>query len=150
MAKSAEREVKKAVKRLHTTTKVLVVLALLVGIGVGSLTCFLMSKNDRFELKGAKSYQIELNTDESPAPFLYTEEGIEAIVFGQDVSGKLTVNTTLQKDAEGRYIIPTDKEGVYTITYTVNAYKFQKGQNGVITRIRTFTVDDIEEDGRDG
>ena len=66
------------------------------------------------------------------------------------MSAKLTVVTDLQKDANGNYIIPTDKEGVYTITYTVNAYKFQKGPNGVITRIRTFTVNDIEEDGRDG
>lgn len=148
MAKSAEREVKKAVKRLHTTTKVLVVLALLVGIGVGSLTCFLMSKNDRFELKGAKSYQIELNTDESPAPFLYTEEGIEAIVFGQDVSGKLSVNTTLQKDAEGRYIIPTDKEGVYTITYTVDSIKLNGTFGEQIKRVRSFFVSASEEDGR--
>ena len=60
------------------------------------------------------------------------------------------METELQQDANGNYIIPTDKEGVYTITYTVNAYKFQKGENGVIKRIRTFTVNAAEEDGRNG
>ncbi len=148
MAKSAEREVKKALKKLHATTKALIVVALLIGIGAGALTCYFMSKNDTFELKGQKSYQIELNTAEGAAPFLYTEEGVEAIAFGQDVSGKLTVSTTLQKDAEGRYIIPVDKEGVYTITYTVDSIKLNGTIGEQIKRVRTFFVSAVEEDGR--
>ena len=83
-------------------------------------------------------------------PKFFEEEGVEAIQFGRDVSGKVAVETELQKDANGNYVIPTDKEGVYTITYTVDAYKFQKGENGVIKRIRTFTVNAAEEDGRNG
>ena len=148
MAKSAERAAKKAIKKLHTTTKVLIVVALLIGIGIGALSCYLMSKNDMFELKGTKSYQIELNAVEGAAPFLYTEEGIEAIAFGQDVSAKLTVTTTLEKDAEGRYMIPVDKEGVYTITYTVNSLKFNGTLGEQIKRVRTFFVSAPEEDGR--
>jgi len=61
------------------------------------------------------------------------------------------VETDLQKDAQGRYIVPTDQEGVYTITYTVDALKFgEKAPNGVIKRIRVFTVSASEEDGRNG
>ncbi len=148
MAKSAKSEAKKALKKLHTTTKVLIVVALLIGIGAGVLTGYLMSKNDTFELKGQKSYQIELNTVEGAAPFLYEEEGVDAIAFGQDVSDKVKVETTLAKDASGHYIIPLDKEGVYTITYTVDSLKFDGTFGEEIRRVRTFFVNAVEEDGR--
>ena len=71
---------------------------------------------------------------------------MEAYCFGLDVSDKQEIQTTLERDAEGRYIIPLDKEGVYTITYTVDCLKFgEKAPNGVIKRIRTFTVAAAEE-----
>ena len=54
-------------------------------------------------------------------------------------------------DAEGRYIVPLDREGVYTITYTVDALKFgESAPNGVVKRVRVFTVSAAEEDGRNG
>ena len=146
MAKSVEREAKKAMKKLHTTTKILIVVALIFGIAGGFLTCYLMSKNDVFDLKGAKSYQLELSA--GGATFTYVEEGIEAIAFGQDVSGKVTVETTLSKDAAGHYIIPLDKEGVYTITYTVDSMKFDGTFGEEIKRVRSFFVSANEEDGR--
>lgn len=147
MAKSVQREAKKAIKKLHTTTKILIVVALIFGIAGGALTCYLMSKNDVFDLKGAKSYQLEVSAD-TGATFTYVEEGIEAIAFGQDVSGKVTVETTLSKDAAGHYIIPLDKEGVYTITYTVDSMKFDGTFGEEIKRVRSFFVSANEEDGR--
>ena len=149
MAKSAKSEAKKALKRLHTTTKILIVVALLLGIGAGALTCHLMSRGDAFELQGNKSYQIELNTTEGAAPFLYEEEGVLAVAFGQDVAGKVSVQTSLQKDDAGRYMIPVDKEGVYTITYTVESLKYNGTLGEQIRRVRTFFVSAVEEDGRD-
>ncbi len=143
---TVKRQAKKVVKRIHTATKILVVLTLLLGVAAGALVCLHFSKNDRFVLKGQTAFSIDMA--EGGAPYLYTEEGVEAYCFGRDVSGKLTVETDLQQDAEGRYIIPTDKEGVYTITYTVDCLKFgEKAPNGVIKRVRTFTVMATEEDG---
>ena len=144
--KTAKRYAKKAVKRIHTATKVLVVLTLLVGIAAGAVVCLHFSKNDRFVLQGQTVFSIDMV--EGGAPYLYTEEGVEAYCFGLDASSKLMVETDLQQDAAVRYIIPVDKEGVYTIVYTVDCLKFgEKAPNGVIKRIRTFTVIATEEDG---
>ena len=53
-------------------------------------------------------------------------------------------------DENGNFVIPAE-EGVYTITYTVNSLKFNGKLGGErIQRIRVFTVDAIEEDGRNG
>lgn len=143
--KTAKRYAKKAVKRIHTATKVLALLSLLIGIAAGALVCLHFSKNDRFILKGETAFSFALAA-EGTAPYLYVEEGVEAYCFGLDVSDKQEIQTTLEKDAEGRYIIPLDKEGVYTITYTVDCFKFgEKAPNGVIKRIRTFTVAAAEE-----
>ena len=142
----ARRRVKSKLKKLHTATKVLAVLCLLVGLAAGYFVCELMSKNDRFVLVGETAFSIDVGE-----PYTYTEQGVDAVCFGRDVSDKLHVETTLQKDGNGNYIIPTDKEGVYTITYTVDCLKFgEKAPNGVIKRIRVFTVSAQEDDGRNG
>ena len=139
------RRAKSKLKKLHPATKALAVLLLVIGLSGGYTVCGFLSKNDRFVLVGDTAFSIDVG-----ASYTYTEQGVEAVQFGRDVSDKLTVETDLEKDANGNYVIPTDKEGVYTITYTVDAYKFQKGENGVIKRIRTFTVNAAEEDGRNG
>ena len=147
--KSAKRYAKRTFKKLHSATKVAMALALLVGIAAGALVCLFVSKNDRFVLKGESSFSLDVT--EGAAPYLYTEEGVEAYCFGRDVSGKLKVESDLERDAEGRYMIPTDREGVYTITYTVDALKFgESAPNGVVKRVRVFTVSAAEEDGRNG
>jgi len=140
----AKRAAKKLFKKIPTAVKVLMVLFLLAGMAGGYFAVKLVSKNDHFELVGQKTYSIEAGT-----PFTYHEEGVDAVCFGRDVSGKLKVETTLQKDAAGNYIIPTDEEGVYTITYTIDCLKFGKhNPNGQIKRIRTFSVSVSEEDGQ--
>ncbi len=147
--KSAKRYAKRSFKRLHAATKLAMALAILVGIVAGAFVCLHVSKNDRFVLKGESSFSFDVT--EGGAPYLYTEEGVEAYCFGRDVSGKLTVETELERDAEGHYVIPTDREGVYTITYTVDALKFgENAPNGVVKRVRVFTVSAVEEDGRNG
>ena len=151
MAKSnysakTERTLRRAIKRLHPLTKVIAVLALLIGIAGGVAFTHFAFQNDRFTLKGQTQFSVDLGAD-----YVYTEQGVEAVCFGRDVSDKLQVQTTLEKDANGNYIIPTDKEGVYTITYTVDCLKFgEKAPNGVIKRIRVFAVTAAEEDGRNG
>ena len=147
--KKAKRRVRRWVKNLHPVIKVLCVVCLLVGIACGAAYCLITFPNDRFVLKGSTQFSIDVGAEGST--YLYEEEGLEAVCFGRDVSGKLYIETELQQNADGKYIIPTDKEGVYTITYTVDAFKFgEKGPNGVIKRIRVFTVSAGEEDGRGG
>ena len=149
MAKKLERYAKKGIKKLHPFTRIAIVCTLVVGVVLGAFVCLLFSKNDRFILKGETEFALDMGAEGST--YLYEEQGLEAYCFGLDVSGKCTVETDLEKDADGRYIVPTDKEGVYTITYTVDALKFgELAPNGVIKRIRVFTVTAGEEDGRNG
>lgn len=140
---AATKTAKKLLRKIPAGVKVLLVLLLLVGIAGGYFAVKWVSKNDHFVLKGQATYSIEAGT-----PFTYREEGVDAVCFGRDVSGKMQVETTLQKNAAGEYIIP-DEEGVYTITYTVDCLKFgDKNPNGQIKRIRTFSVSVTEEDGQ--
>lgn len=140
------KSIEKKMKKLHPVTKAVVIICLVVGIACGALFSLHSFKEDRFVLKGETNFSLDVGE-----VYTYTEEGIEAICFGRDVSDKLTVETDLERDANGNYIIPTDKAGVYTITYTVDCLKFgEKAPNGVVKRIRVFTVNEVEEDGRDG
>ncbi len=142
-----KRSAKKTVKRIHTATKVIAVAALIVGILLGAVVCLTLFKNDRFVLQG----RTQISLDAGSA-YTYTEEGVEAVCFGRDVSAALTVTPGkgVTLDANGNYVIPAEA-GVYTITYTVDCYKFgEKGPNGQIKRIRVFTVNEVEEDGKNG
>jgi len=136
----AERKVKKsakkAIRKTHPATLAVALLFLIFGIAAGAFFALRLSENDRFVLKGETAVSVRAGT-----AFTYREEGAEAVSFGRDVSEKVTAVTDLQKDAGGNYVIPTDKPGVYTITYTVECFKFgEKSPNGATKRIRTFTV----------
>ena len=142
------RQAKKTVGRLHPATLTVAILFLVLGILAGAVGCYFLSRGDRFELKGTKTFSLDVGG--AGETYLYTEEGAEAVCFGIDVSDKLSADTTLKKNAAGQYIIPLDKEGTYTITYTVDAFKFGKNApNGEIRRVRSFVVTaQGEEDGR--
>ena len=146
-SRTAQRTVKKTVKKMHPVTKAVAIVCLIIGILVGAFASYFISRNDHFELVGNKAYSFDAGAEGDV--YLYTEEGVDAVCFGRDVSGKMQAETTLGKNEAGQYIIPLDKEGVYTITYTVDAFKFgEKAPNGQIRRVRTFAVAIAEEDGR--
>lgn len=143
----AKRSAKKKVKKLHPLTKLLTVLFLVAGVALGALVCTVMSKNDRFLLKGETQFSIEAGTS-----FTYEEQGVEAVCFGLNCADKVKIEASrgITKDENGNYVIPAE-EGIYTLTYTVENLKFGGGLGGEkIQRIRTFTVDAAEEDGRNG
>ncbi len=145
--RKAKRTVKKKIKNLHPVTKVLAVLFLIVGIAAGVLACSFLSKNDRFVLTGNTQISIDVGTS-----YVYAEEGYEAVAFGLNCAGKVQVQASegITTDANGNYVIPAE-EGVYTLTYTANSLKFNGKLGGEkIQRIRVFTVDAAEEDGRNG
>ena len=143
--KKARRRAKSKIKKIHTATKVIAVLCLVTGLALGAVVCMTMSKKDHFTLKGETQFSIDAGT-----AYTYAEQGVEAICFGRDVSNKLSVEVSegITTDANGNYVIPAE-EGVYTITYTVDCLKFgENAPNGVIKRIRVFTVAACEDDGR--
>ena len=140
----ARKKLKKAISKFHFITKMVIVIFLAIGMVVGFEICSWVSLQDHFSLKGSTAFSLDVG--EAGSTYLYTEEGIDAVCFGQDVSGKMQVETSLEKDAEGHYVIPTDKAGVYTITYTVDCFKFgEYAPNGAIKRVRVFTVTAAEE-----
>lgn len=145
--KKARRKAKSTVKKMHTATKVLAVLFLIIGLAAGALVCTLMGKNDRFLLKGKTQISLDAGT-----PYTYTEEGVDAVSFGLDCADKvvITPGAGITVDANGNYVIPAE-EGVYTLTYTLDDWKFGGKLGGEqIKRIRVFTVNTTEEDGRNG
>ncbi len=145
--RKAKRTLKKKIKNLHPLTKFLAVLFLLVGVAAGVFACSFLSKNDRFVLTGSTQISIDAGTS-----YVYAEQGYEAVAFGMNCAGKVEVEPGkgITVDANGNYVIPAE-EGVYTLTYTVNSIKFNGKLGGEkIQRIRVFTVDAIEEDGRNG
>ena len=91
--RKAKSSAKRTVKKMHTATKVIAVLALVVGIALGAVICTVLFKNDRFVLKG----RTEISLDAGKA-FVYAEEGVEAVCFGMDVSGDLTVQLNQTED----------------------------------------------------
>jgi len=143
----AKRSAKSKAKRLHAATKVLTLLSLIVGIVAGALICTLIGRNDHFLLEGKTQFSVEAGN-----AFVYKEEGVDAVCFGRDCADKVKVEASrgITKDADGNYVIPAE-EGVYTLTYSVDTLKFGGKLGGErILRIRTFTVDASEEDGRNG
>ena len=142
-----KRSAKKKVKKMHPLTKILAVLFLVVGLALGALTCTFLSKNDHFVLKGETQISLSAGT-----PYVYKEEGVDAVCFGRSCASKLKVEASrgITRDADGNYVIPAE-EGVYTLIYTIDNLKFGGKLGGEkIQRIRVFTVDASEEDGRNG
>ncbi|MBR6726658.1 MAG: hypothetical protein IKM08_00560 [Clostridia bacterium] len=145
--RKGKRQAKRSIKNIHAATLVIAVLALIAGIVIGAVVCLSLFKNDRFVLQGRTQISLDAGT-----AYVYEEEGVEAVCFGMDVSGDLTVTLDegIERDVNGNYVIPAEP-GTYTITYTVDCYKFgPEGPNGQIKRIRVFTVNEVEEDGRNG
>ncbi len=140
LEKTTKRAVKKGMKKLHVLTLFLMVIALAGGFVLGAFVCQHVSKNDGFVLLGQKNTTLPLSSS-AGATYLYTEEGIKAVCLGRDVSDTVSIKTELQRTPEGQYIIPLTEEGVYTITYTVEALKFgDRAPNGQIERVRVFIV----------
>ena len=140
MAKSVKKTAKRYLTKLHVRTVVFMVAALILGAAAGFFAVNYISRDDRFVLCGQSATTLPLTPTEGAA-YLYTEEGVEAVCFGRDVSGTLSVETTLEKNEQGQYVIPLTEEGVYTIIYTVDALKFgESAPNGPIRRVRVFTV----------
>ena len=128
-----KRSAKKKVKRRHPLSFVVWILALAVGVGAGALAYSAVTAGDTFELVGQGEYILEVGSGE----MLFKDRGARAVSRGQDISDKVTVETTLEKNADGAYIIDCSEEAVYMIKYRVKDEKY-----GEVTLHRIFRVTD--------
>ena len=134
LTKSQQNKVKKYAKKVKPLTWILAIVFLAVGAGAGYLTITQVCKNDTIEVLGTKA--ITYNT--GAGTVAYTDEGIKAIVFGQDVSESVEIESNLEKVGD-QYQIDLSTEGDYYIKYTITHFKF-----GTVVKYRTITVEEVQ------
>ena len=135
MANSAKRTVTRQVKRAakrNPTAVILVIVALLLGLAAGYLTCTFLTKNDAFSLEGEKA--VTYVVGEGGGSVTLPEPGWTLTALGRNASDSVTVDTTLPK-TDGGYAVNTSEPGVFTITYSSSHFLFSKYR-----LIRTITV----------
>ena len=127
----AKRKAKSKIKRIHPLSFVIWILCLALGAGLGVGAYRVLCSNDRFELRGDKSYVLPIGGEVT-----YKDKGVEIISFGRDISDRVEIETNLtETDEDGVYKIDTSQGGEYYIIYTVDSVKY-----GEIQRVRTITV----------
>ena len=131
--KKIKKNVKSTAKRFSTGGIVALVMCFLIGLGGGVFSVFFMTKNDTFTLSGDKKFEYVIGDNDGTV--IYTEAGYSVVSFGKNLTDMVKIDTNLEKDNSGNYIIDTSVEGEYYIIYTVDSLKY-----GKIQRVRSFTV----------
>lgn len=117
-SKSAQKKVKREAEKVAKKSPVAVLVAvicLVVFIGAGFLTGFLITKNDSFKL----------NNDNKELPLAigssYVEEGATVTAYGKDLSDLLNV---IIYDSEGEKVVAVDTsiDNEFYIVYTLKEY----------------------------
>lgn len=103
-----------ASKKMGKGIWIVIVIFFVIGALAGGLVCGMISQNDTFELVGEKSVVINLSNADT-----YVEEGVKIVSLGRDLSQDVIVEGEIEKDTNGNYIV-----GTYTITYTVEDFKY--------------------------
>lgn len=142
----ATRSTKKTQKNVNNTLKkaglkgfltAFFVLILCLGIGLG--TSFIITKDDCFTLKGEKDIILTVETP-------YIEDGFTVIEFGKDVSNKVEIETNMLINEDGYYTPQYDElgnpvAGQYYIIYKAKTFKYSKF--ATVEKIRFVTFEDI-------
>ena len=121
---------KKAVRKTHRAITWIALIFLSLGFAIGYFGGEYLCVNDRFTLNGETHIVIEQGTE-----YTYFEEGATVISLGRDISSEVMVETDLTATENGTYPIDTSVEKVYTITYTVDDFRY-----GSVKKIRFITV----------
>ena len=130
--RKAKRKAKQALKRTHIAYIVIVVISLAIGLAGGWFGIGYVTRNDVFEIKGEKVTEYKIGD-----VIKYTDEGINYISFGKDLSGEYVIETNMTKNSDGSYTADTSEEGTFVITY-----KITSGRCKGLTLYRAFTVVD--------
>ena len=113
-----KKEFHKVIKKANKLLLSFIFLFLILGIGTGYLSSYILTKNDTFELIGEKYINLDLNQQ-------YIDEGVEVISYGINLDKKVIIDSDLD----------TSKEGDYRIIYTVKSFKYKN-----IKRVRFIRV----------
>ena len=134
LTKSEKNKIKKSLKKVSPLTICLIVLFLALGIGAGWFAMSTICKNDTVELLGTKEIVLTVGTSTHE----YTDEGIKAVAFGQDISQNVKIESNLGEAVNGVYTIDLTTEGDYYIKYTISHFKF-----GEVVKYRTIIVEEV-------
>lgn len=135
--KKSQREAQTTLK--NTSIKVLLfgVLFLLVGALLGVGVCWLVCRNDCFEIVG--NDEIELTLDEK-----YEDLGVKVVAFGRRLkSDEIVVETNLKIDADGKFY--ADAVGTFYIKYSTENFKY--GKLFKVEKVRLVTFVEPSEGG---
>ena len=126
-----KRQVKKALKKTHPAYFFVVIFALVIGIAGGYFVGHFLYGKDTLQLVGEKETVVSVGEKVT-----YTDEGINYVSNGKDMSDKYEVTDTNMALVDGKYVgTPTADDELY-IVYTVTEGR-AKGQ----TLYRVFKVE---------
>lgn len=128
----------KTVKKIGSKGVLIVVLCFLFAIIVGASCCFIMGKNDCFEIVGSEELEFQIGDS-------YADEGVLIKEFGINISKSAKIQTNLKVDDKGNYY--QDSEGTFYIAYTVKSLKFGLIYNVQKIRLITFVEKDDDSQG---
>ncbi|MBR5012735.1 MAG: hypothetical protein IKY15_02215 [Clostridia bacterium] len=131
LTKSEQKKILKAARKISPITIVLLLAFFAFGLATGFLAMGQVCKNDTVEVLGQKAITYQVGTGTTT----YTEEGIKAVAFGEDISASVEIESNLVGN-NGVYEIDLTEEGEYYIKYTFNHLKF-----GTVVKYRTITVE---------
>lgn len=129
----------KAIKKTDSKTKILALIMLIIGLFVGVLGAYVITRNDCFELLGENEITLEMQVADNDTGLLgtYREDGVKVVSFGKDVSDTLTVeiDSKFIDNHDGTY--SATQVGTYYIKYHSNSLKY--GKIFTVEKIRLIT-----------
>ena len=139
VSKSKQKKVVKAVKSAGAKAWILVFAFLFLGLGGGVFSCWMICRNDCFEIVGQEELVFTLDSEDER----YVDEGVKIVSFGKDVSSSVEIETNLLVDDQGRYY--AEEEGTYYIKYKSNDLKY--GKIFTVEKVRIVTFVEPSEGG---
>lgn len=135
-----DKKAKQAIRKAHKGYLIIAALCLLLGVGVGVLGGWFMTKGDKFELNGDKNITVSVEEKLS-----YTDEGVICVSGGKRLGAEdVEITTDMTVSADGKsFSADTSAEGEYYIQYTVKS-----GRYAGLSRVRIFTVVAVAEDNK--
>lgn len=136
LSSSQSSAVTKQIKKLPLKSKICIVLLFIIGVLIGLGSCYLICRNDQFEIIGQKN--ITLSIGET-----YTDEGVKVIGFGKDMSSSVTIEVYKNgaKISNNSTNLDTSEECIYQIMYKLNNFRFRDVQ--IIRTINVIPVDSL-------
>ena len=126
----------KAIKKLNGKSMLTVILCFIIALGIGVGACFLLGRNDKFEMNGEEHVSLQIGET-------YTDDGVEIVEFGLNLSKNATIETDLQRNENGEFY--SDTAGDFYIAYTIKSLKF--GLIYPVQKIRLVSVTGESEGG---